>query len=296
MIAMTKHTDLEVITSKAAPLPAVIKTIFADWKTFRLLMKEADYLVGEYDKFERIFDELESYEPTGCETAPPSGEYLKLDDHMKKKIARCGARLDKIDRDDLYDTDEHGDRVLKKSVVSERLAWMLSTLVGEPSNPKAALAMMLQHIFDAELSYPALESGCRDIEAGPKPYAHRNPGEFLKVFTAEQQRWRRRCEAIAGIEELADYVLTLIPQAQQRFAVMKAKQNARDAARDFNNAAEWLRRQDRDVAAKQKAVDAAHQELEAAIAVQTTAKQKLAEASAIKQAADAAVAALEQGG
>ena len=198
VIAMTKHTDLQVITSNAAALPALAQKIFADWKTFRLLMKEADYLADEHDKYGRILDELESYEPTGRESEPPSADYLKLDGHMKNKIARCGAWLDKIDSDDLYDIDEHGDRVLKKTIVADRLGMMLSTLVGEPSNPKAALAMMLQHIFAAELSYPALESGCRDIEAGPKPYAHRNPGEFLKVFTAEEERWRRRLEAISG--------------------------------------------------------------------------------------------------
>ena len=112
---MTKHTDLEVIISNAAALPALIKNIFADWKTFRLLMKEADYLADEYDKYGRILDELESYDPTGRETAAPSADDLRLDGHMKNKIARCGARLDKIDRDDLYDIDEHGDRVLKKT-------------------------------------------------------------------------------------------------------------------------------------------------------------------------------------
>jgi hypothetical protein len=303
VIAMTKHTDLEVIISNAAALPALIKNIFADWKTFRLLMKEADYLADEYDKYGRILDELESYDPTGRETAAPSADDLRLDGHMKNKIARCGARLDKIDRDDLYDIDEHGDRVLKKTVIAERLAMMLSTLVGEPSNPKAALAMMLQHIFDAEISYPALESGCRDIEAGPKPYAHRNPGEFLKVFTAEEERWRRRREAISGLEELVEYVLTFIPEAQARFALAQArfvlaqaKDKAKSAAYDLSNATSWLERAETTVDAKQKAVDAANQELERAIAARTRAKQQFTDAVAIKQAADAALAALEQQG
>jgi hypothetical protein len=184
--------------------------------------------------------------------------------------------------------------VLKKTIVADRLGMMLSTLVGEPSNPKAALAMMLQHICDAELSYPALESGCRDIEAGSKPFAHRNPGEFLKVFTAEEERWRRRRDAISGLEELAEYVLTFIPQAQARFALAQAKHKASSAAWGLTNATSLLRRSETHVEAKQKVVDAANQELENAIAVRTKAKQQFTDAVAIKQATDAALAALEQ--
>ena len=106
MAAMNKHTDLEVIKNKAVALPALIKTIFADWKILRLLAEQADHLADEYDKYGRILDEFENYEPTDHETAP-SGEYLKLNVNTKKTIARCGAWLDKIERDDLYDTDEH---------------------------------------------------------------------------------------------------------------------------------------------------------------------------------------------
>ena len=293
MAAMNKHTDLEVIKNKAVALPALIKTIFADWKILRLLAEQADHLADEYDKYGRILDEFENYEPTDHETAP-SGEYLKLNVNMKKTVARCGAWLDKIERDDLYDTDEHGDRVLKREVVSERLAYMLSTLVGEPSNPEVALPMLLQHIYAAELSYLALLSGCRDIEAGQKPWAHRNPGEFLKVFRAEEKRWRRRRDAICGLEDLAAYALTFIPKAQARFAQAQAKRKADAAARDLNSAAEWLRRRDCSVEAGQKAVDTANRELEIAIAEQTKAKQKFTNAVATKQAADAALAALEQ--
>jgi hypothetical protein len=211
---------------------------------------------------------------------------------LKRTLARCGAWLDKIDTDDLYDIDEHGGRVLRKAVIADRLAYMLSTLVGEPSNPKAALAMMLQHIYAAELSYPALLSGCHDIEAGPTPYAHRNPGEFLKVFVAEEERWRRRRDAISGLEELAEYVLTFVPQAQARFALAQAKAKAKSAAYDLSNVTSWLERAETAVEAKQKAVEAANQELENAIAARTVAKQRFTDAMAKKQAADAALAAL----
>jgi hypothetical protein len=292
VIAMAKHTDLQVITSNAAALPALAQKIFAEWKTFRLLKEQADHLADEYDKYGRILDELENYEPTG-RSAPPSADDLRLDDHVKKKIARCGAWLDKIDTDDLYDIDEHGDRVLRKSIVADRLGMMLSTLVGEPSNPAAALSLMLQHIYAAELSYPALEGGCRDIEAGPKPYAHRNPGEFLKVFVAEEERWRRRRDAISGLEELAEYVLTFVPQAQARFALAQAKAKAKSAAYDVPLLTSWVERAETTVDAKQKAVEAANQELENAIAAQTVAKQRFTDAVSIKQAADAALAAIE---
>ena len=295
---MTKqhNTDLAVISSSKAAggMPALIQKNFADWKTFRLLTAQADQLVDEYDKIARIFDELENYQPTGRETALPSADYLKLDAHLKNRIARCGAWLDKIDTDDLYDIDEHGDHVLKKTVIADRLAMMFATLVGEPANPKAALAMILQHVFDAEISYPALELACRDIEAGPKPYAHRNPGEFLKVFAAQEERWSRRRDAIAGIEELANYTLTLIPEAQARFALAQAKHTADSAAHGLHNEASLLRRAETTVEAKQKIFDAANQELENAVAAQTRARQRLTDAMAIKQAADAALAALEQ--
>jgi hypothetical protein len=292
VIAMAKHTDLQVITNNAAALPALAQKIFPDWKAFRLLMEQADQLADHYDTMVKIWDELDDYEPKG-RGEPPSGDYLKLGSHMKNKLARCGAWLDKIDTDDLYDLDEHGDRVLRKTIVADRLGMMLSTLVGEPSNPKAALAMLLQHICAAELSYPALESGCREVEAGPKPFAHRNPGEFLKVFTAHEEQWRRRREAIAELEALTASVLEKVPEAQARFALAQAKDKAKSAAHGLNNATLLWRRSETTVDAKQSAVDAANQELENAIAARTRAKQEFTDAVAIKQAADAALAALE---
>ena len=51
---MAKHTDLQVITNNAAALPALAQKLFADWKTFRLLMEQADYLADEYDTYGRI--------------------------------------------------------------------------------------------------------------------------------------------------------------------------------------------------------------------------------------------------
>lgn len=290
---MAKHTDLRVITNNAAALPALAQKIFPDWKAFRLLMEQADQLADHYDTMVKIWDELDDYEPKG-RGEPPSADYLKLGSHMKNKLARCCAWLDKIDTDDLYDIDEHGDRVLRRAIVADRLGMMLSTLVGEPSNPKAALAMLLQHICAAELSYPALESGCREIEAGPKPFAHRNPGEFLKVFTAHEEQWRRRREAITGIEELTEGVLEKVPQAQARFALAQAKDKAVSAAWGLTNATSLLRRSETTVDAKQNAVDAANQELEDAIAWRTRAERSFTDAVAIKQAADAALAALEQ--
>lgn len=288
---MTKHTDLEVIIGNSAGAALLTKK-FADWKTFRLLMEQADQIAEHYDTMAKIWDELDDYEPSDRGEAP-SADYLKLNSHMKEKLARCYAWLDKIDTDDLYDLDEHGDRVLKKSFISTRLGMMLSTLVGEPSNPKAALTMMLQHICDAELSYPALESGCREIEAGPKPFAHRNPGELLKVFTAHEEQWRRRREAITGIEELTEGVLEKVPQAQARFALAQAKHKADSAAWGLSNATSRLERAEATVEAKQQVVDAANQELENAIAARTRFKQQFTDAVADKQAADAALAALE---
>jgi hypothetical protein len=290
---MAKHTDLQVITSNAAALPALAQKIFAEWKTLRLLMEQADHIADHYDRMVRIWDELDDYEPSG-RSEPPSADALRLDDYMKKKIARCGAWLDKIDTADLYDIDEHGDRVLRKTIVADQLGMMLSTLVGEPSNPAAALAMMLQHIYAAELSYPALASGCREIEAGPTPFAHRNPGEFLKVFLAHEKQWRRRREAITEIEELTASVLEKVPLAQARFALAQAKQKAASAAHDLSNAASFLRSRETVVEAKQKAVDVANHELEDAIAMRARFEQHFTNAVAIKQAADAALAALEQ--
>ena len=170
---------------------------------------------------------------------------------------------------------------------------MLSTLVGEPSNPKVALLMMLQHIYDAELSYPALESGCRDIEAGPKPFAHRNPGEFLKVFTAEEERWRRRRDAIRGLEELAEYVLSFIPQAQARFALAQAKRKVHSAAWGLSNAPCFYGAAMRG-SQSTKSCRRRQSRTGKAIAGRTKAKQQFNDAVAIKQAADAALAALEQ--
>jgi hypothetical protein len=89
-------------------------------------------------------------------------------------------------------------------------------------------------------------------------------------------------------------VLTFIPQAQARFALAQAKHKADFAAHGLSNVISLLSRSETTVAAKQKVVDAANQELEDAIAMRTRFKQQFTDAVAIKQAADAALAALEQ--
>jgi hypothetical protein len=195
---MAKHTDLQVITNNAAALPALAQKIFADWKSFRLLMRQADYLADEYDKYGRILDELESYEPTGRESAPPSGDYLKLGSHTKRTLARCGAWLDKIDTDDLYDIDEHGDRVLRRAIVADRLGMMLSTLVGEPSNPKAALAMMLQHICSTSATPSFLIQRSRAAAAISKPVPSRSPIAIRATASIVHGRGRPPCHRAAA--------------------------------------------------------------------------------------------------
>ena len=64
----------------------------------------------------------------------------------------------------------------------------------------------------------------------------------------------------ADSKSLAEYALTFIPEAQARFAQAQAKRKADAAARDLNNAAEWLRRRDCSVEAGQKAVHTANRE------------------------------------
>jgi hypothetical protein len=180
-------------------------------------------------------------------------------------LARCRELLKEVDRDDYYEEDDEGDRVLKKEVIGKRLALMIAAVpVNGPKTPEAFVEIMLAHVYDAEVSYLVLESACREIEAREKFV--QVTSQVLDEIKKQQTLWFDRRRAIQIVDGRAQALRKAIERESVRFELFQLGRAEDEATR--------LQEQTR----------LAHQKVEAAMG-------KLAEA---RQRFDAAVVKLKE--
>jgi hypothetical protein len=244
---MNKPTDLkqgEVVPVNAPQVPATRKPPNG-WKRFRTLCTLADEIVEEYAKLCDL--RMRFYrEPSA---ALPDIDDVALWDSTKSDIARCRELLAEIDRDDYYEEDEDGDEVLKRKVISERLALMIGAVhIAGPKMPEAFVKVLLAHVFDAEISYPALESACRAIEAREKfaPVT----AQILEEIKTHEDQWCQRGKAIRNIETLSLKFQDEIRKAQPKFELEQAKATVEKAKREFQGHLYLLGYKEKELVAK----------------------------------------------
>jgi hypothetical protein len=196
----------------------------------------------------------------------PDVEDAQLSEGTKNDIARCCALLKQIDRDDRYEDDEEGDRVLKKAVVAKRLALAFATARGggAKSDPEASAEMIVLHVFDAEPNYLVLEDACRDIEATQKFVPA--TAEMLEKISEHQRLWLGRQHTIDTIESTSRELQDEIREAQTKFEAEKAKAKIRRAELDLQNRHNMVGIAKQQVIAKQEITRKGYQELETAMA------------------------------
>lgn len=208
----------EVVGVDAPQVPAMPKPP-SKWKKFRRLMNDLDEIRERHDDMADLMGDLrhrKSGEP------PPDIRDAQLDDYDKQQIARCRQWLPDIDRVDYYEKgDEDEGPILKKKIISERLALMLGAVhIGGPQTPEAFLLLLLEHVYDAEVSYLALESGCRQIEQTEK-YVQAI-SEVLKVVKQDQEQWNKRKLALRGIDAISNNLQEQIREAQAKYESERA--------------------------------------------------------------------------
>jgi hypothetical protein len=222
-----KSTDLKVVSGPPAP-PTTGKQPNV-WKQFRVLSNLADEMVDYLDHLNEVRKELDNRMPN-TPTPPPDVEEVQLLDENYDDLARCRELLKEVNRDDYYEEDDEGERVLKKEVIGKRLALMIAAVpVNGPKTPDAFVEIMLAHVFDAEVSYLALESACREIEAREKFV--QVTAQVLDEIKKQEALWDKRRRAIRCLDSQAETLCKAIERASVRFELYQLGRAEDEATR-----------------------------------------------------------------
>ena len=262
-------------------LPA-IKKAPNGFKRFRILREIADRIVEEHERLWTMRRSLWQRRRRGSDEPLPDVEEAQLSEGIKNDIARCRALLKEIDREDRYEEDEEGDRVLKKAIVAARLALAFANArVGGPKSSgdaDASAEMVVLHVFDAEPDYLVLEDACRDIEATQKFVPA--TAEVLEKISEHRGLWSRRQHAIDTIESTSRELQNEIRQAHAKFEAEKAEAKIKRAELDLQNRHNLVNLAKQQVIAKQETTRKGYQELEAAMARLAKCEEELDAAGA----------------
>jgi hypothetical protein len=218
-------------------LPAARK-LANDWRAFSKLMTECDELVAVEEALRERLDELSERRPGAALDMEISD--AELDEETKAQIERCKQALERFDPPEHYEENDNEGGVLKSEIIAERLALMLGCVDTGPTNtePEAFARMMVTHVYDSEITYPALLSGCRAIEQAQKPV--RSIGYVLEVLEEHRGEWADRKLAIYWTESTANRLRDAIVEAQAKSPLEQAEQKVELAKSTVDRAARVL--------------------------------------------------------
>lgn len=264
-----------------------------NWRKFIKLTDECDELVEEDRRLMLQFVEV-----LRRDSGTPVMELAKAEmgDYANAMVKRCRERLEWFDRPEYYEDDsedhEDAEKILKLEVIVERLTMMYACADSGPTDtePEGFVRMLSMHVYganDTNLTYPALESGCRAIEKAQKPV--RSIGYVLEVLQKHQEDWRKRRQAIYQIGHTLKRLREAILEAQCKLKREQAVMAVRDAERELQHMRYKLER----LRKKESEADLAHQE---AIAAREATERAIPGVELALQTAQAALAKLKADG
>jgi hypothetical protein len=227
---MSDNKEITVLRP-GARLPAARK-LATDWRAFTRLMFECDRLVKVREGLHEHLDELRNRRP--CVAPDLDVADAELTEATKAEIERCKQTLKRFDRPELYEENDNEEGALKLEGIIERVALMLGCVDTGPTStePEAFVRMLVTHIHDSEISYPALLSGCRAIEQDKKPV--RSIGYVLEVLQEHQVEWIDRRMALYWIESTANRLRDAIVEAQAKLLLEQAEEEVQKRQHTVN--------------------------------------------------------------
>jgi predicted RNA-binding Zn ribbon-like protein len=274
----TKHG--EVVTIDAPQLPAVIKKTKNPWKKFSVLDQLAECVRERYDGLMSTWNELARRRPGEMGS---DWEYSLVDEEDRQKLARCRELIEQLDGPENYepaddDTDDD-EPILKKSVISVRLAGMMAAVhIGGPKEQEqeAFAKILLAHVCDAQVSRIVLEATCREIER-TKKYMQAT-SEVLEVLKEQRHEWFKKLDAIKLFERQSERVRELLLEAQQKCELERAKAAHARAAQKFREKMHSLNYAKEAASKKQDEARSAYKAAETAMATVVEREQELEQA------------------
>jgi hypothetical protein len=217
---------------------AAARKLATDWRAFTKLMAECDGLIEEHKFLNEQLRELRERKPG--EAPDLDIDDAKLDDDTKATIERCKQALELFDRPEHYEDNDNEEGALRSEVIADRLALMLGCVDTGPTNtePEAFARMMVTHVADAGIMYPALLSGCKAIEQGTKPV--RSIGQVLEMLLEHNDEWHRRRGAVYWIGNTAGTLRNALVEAHGKLLLEQAEQKVERQQRLYDNHAKFV--------------------------------------------------------
>jgi hypothetical protein len=258
----------EVVTIDAPQLPAVIKKTKNPWKKFTVLDHLAEDIREKYKNLIATHERIERRKPGQFSD---SWDYYLVDDDDRARIARCRELSEQLDGPENYeepdDDTDYDEPILKKSVISLRLAGMMAAVhIGGPKEgeQEAFAKILLNHVYDMQISRIMLEATCREIER-TKKYMQAT-SEVLDVLNEQRIEWWQRLEAIDGIERVSERLQQRILEAQQKCELEQAKAAHERAMQKFRDKGSSLYFANKAASKRQDEASVAYKAVETAMA------------------------------
>jgi hypothetical protein len=193
-----------------------------------------------------------------------------------------------------HDNDDNEERALRQEVIAERLAVMLGCVDTGPTNtePEVFAPMMATHVYDANIHYPALLSGCKEIEEGQKPV--RSIGYVLEILKKHQFDWWNRHYAINNLPRLARELEAKIERARRKFQMEQVEQRLLTAQNETGRRSACLLSLREGLTRLQDAARESYQQIGQAFEMMHVQQRRCDEAEIELREAEAALAAVQQ--
>ena len=192
------------------------------FKEFSKFVRLADAIVERRKELERACTAMR----IGSREAPSSKVELALDSDEEEMIAEAKSFWQTFNGEHLYDAD--GDLLVEEIML--RIASTVGSVKVTGPTPEAFNERLVDHVSDIEgLTWPALESACRELET---EFKFLSIAEAVEVVKRHVDLWCERESAIDYLKRQSENAIGVFEECELNKVLEKATQEERQA-RDF---------------------------------------------------------------
>ena len=215
-----KSTEL-VVANQTTALATNTGPTFKDFSKF---IRLADAIVDRREELERACNAM----LIGSREAPSSKVEVEFLADEEEMIAEAKSFWQTFNGEDLYDAD--GDLLAEEIML--RIASTVGSVKVTGSTPEAFNERLVDHVSDIDgLTWPALESACRELET---EFKFLSIAEAVPVVKRHVDLWGERERAINYLEKLSERAVRIFDECELKKVLQRAE-NEEWKARSFLN-------------------------------------------------------------
>ena len=189
------------------------------FRDFSRFAKLAEGLNEQYAEIKRAVRRMN----TDSSDAPTSEAELSLDDEDRERIAEAQELWNTFNGEHLYDSDGN----LLNEEIAVRLASTVGAVKVTGATPEAFNERLIDHVSDVyRLSWPALESACREMET---EFKFLSIAEAIATVKKHDEIWDSWKHSIFNLECASEDSLKVFQQYQLKKAYEKSRREESSA-------------------------------------------------------------------